>query len=58
MTARDRCDRCGARSYFRATLMSGELFFCAHHGRELMPVLSQQALQVDDYTAELTTADA
>jgi hypothetical protein len=35
LTATDRCDRCGAQAYMRATLTSGaELLFCAHHARE------------------------
>jgi hypothetical protein len=35
LTADDRCDRCGAQAFVRATLTSGaELLFCAHHGRE------------------------
>lgn len=34
LTAADRCDRCGAQAYIRATMTSGgELLFCAHHGR-------------------------
>ncbi len=32
LTAHDRCDRCGAQAYVRATLLSGgELLFCGHH---------------------------
>lgn len=36
LTAADRCDAkaCGARAYIRATFPTGQLFFCAHHGRE------------------------
>jgi len=35
LTATDRCDRCAAQAYMRATMVSGaELLFCAHHGRE------------------------
>lgn len=35
LSAYDRCDRCGAQAYVRATLASGgELLFCAHHSRE------------------------
>lgn len=31
----DRCDRCGAQAYVRATMGEGlELLFCAHHGRK------------------------
>ncbi len=35
LTVADRCDRCGAQAFVRATMTSGaELLFCAHHGRE------------------------
>jgi hypothetical protein len=35
LNALDRCDRCGAQAYVRATLLTGgELLFCAHHGKE------------------------
>jgi hypothetical protein len=40
LTAVDRCDRCSAQAYARATLHAGgELLFCAHHGREHIPAL-------------------
>jgi hypothetical protein len=40
LTAADRCDRCSAQAYVRATLHAGgELLFCAHHGREHIPAL-------------------
>ncbi|MDR1186995.1 MAG: hypothetical protein LBK95_06005 [Bifidobacteriaceae bacterium] len=58
LTAQDRCDRCGARSYIRATLMSGELLFCGHHGRESMDALRSQAIQIDDFTDELVGVTA
>jgi hypothetical protein len=32
LTASDRCDRCGAQAYIRATMLSGlDLLLCAHH---------------------------
>jgi hypothetical protein len=35
LTAADRCDRCGAQAYVKATLPAGSaLLFCAHHMRE------------------------
>jgi hypothetical protein len=41
LTAADRCDRCSAQAYVRATLHAGgELLFCAHHGREHIPALA------------------
>ena len=40
LTAVDRCDRCSAQAYVRATLHAGgELLFCAHHGRSYIPAL-------------------
>ena len=41
LTANDRCDRCGARAYFRVTVRvdRSDLHFCAHHGREAEPKL-------------------
>ena len=30
LTAVDRCDRCSAQAYVRATGVSGELYFCGH----------------------------
>ena len=40
LTAADRCDRCSAQAYVRATLHAGgELLFCAHHGRQHIPAL-------------------
>lgn len=48
LTAADRCDRCGAQAYVRATLISGAgLLFCAHHGREYEAGL--RALDADIY---------
>lgn len=41
LNAADRCDRCGAQAYVRATLHAGgELLFCAHHGRAHTPALA------------------
>lgn len=35
LTRQDRCDRCGAQAYVRATLpgQGGDLLFCGHHFR-------------------------
>lgn len=53
MTSADRCDRCGAQAYVRATLANGgELLFCAHHGREHIPALKDLA-EIEDETARL-----
>ncbi len=55
LSAADRCDRCGARAYIRARLRSGgELYFCAHHGRQHLPSLVGQASEIHDESDQLT----
>jgi hypothetical protein len=54
-SAADRCDRCGAQAFVRAVLPSGDLMFCAHHGRVYGDALEQVALAVEDGTAALTS---
>lgn len=42
LTRQDRCDRCGAQAFVRATLPGAdgmELFFCGHHFRAHEPKL-------------------
>ena len=34
ITAKDRCDKCGAQAYFMPILDSGDLLFCRHHFME------------------------
>ena len=54
LTAADRCDRCGAQAYIRATMPSGgELLFCAHHAREHGEKLRQVAVTVIDESHKL-----
>lgn len=54
MTSADRCDRCGAQAYVRATLATGgELLFCAHHGREHADKLTQVEAVIHDETDRL-----
>jgi hypothetical protein len=48
ITAFDRCDKCGAQAMVRATLMSGQLYFCGHHARQIAQKLVNQSLQVYD----------
>jgi len=52
-TALDRCDACGAQAYIRATLASGDLLFCAHHGAKVKDKLQPTALAWHDETARL-----
>ena len=44
----DRCDKCGARAMVRATLKTGELYFCGHHAKETGYTLVLQAVEVYD----------
>jgi hypothetical protein len=56
LSAADRCDRCGAQAYVRATLHGGgELFFCAHHARKHVPALREVA-HIHDETDKLVGA--
>jgi hypothetical protein len=48
LTANDRCDRCNARAMVRATLKSGDLYFCGHHAKETGYTLVLQAVEVYD----------
>ncbi|MBT2500975.1 hypothetical protein [Curtobacterium sp. ISL-83] len=53
LTAADRCDSCGAQAYIRATMASGELFFCAHHGAEFKEKLAATAIEWHDESSRL-----
>jgi len=53
----DRCDRCGARALVRAVMPGGgDLYFCAHHGREHAARLRQVAIEIHDTTGALLDA--
>jgi ribosomal protein L37E len=57
LTAHDRCDRCGAQAYLRATLPAGtELLFCGHHGNAHRPSLLVAGAALHDETDRLLTA--
>ena len=56
LTASDRCDRCGAQARVRATLASGELFFCSHHAKEHEPRLREVALEWHDEGSSFVNA--
>lgn len=57
LTANDRCDRCGAAAKVRATLTTGELYFCGHHARETGYTLIQKAKEVYDPEGMFLYAD-
>jgi len=56
LTTLDRCDRCGAQAYVRATLRStgGTLLFCAHHARDVEASLRPLASEWLDESSALT----
>jgi hypothetical protein len=53
LTAHDRCDSCGAQAYIRVQLDSGELLFCAHHGKKYQEKLSSIAQSWHDESSRL-----
>ncbi len=58
LNALDLCDRCGAQAYVRVLLPnSGELLFCAHHGREHAQALAKVAVDIQDETQRLTKTE-
>jgi len=59
LVSTDRCDRCGAQAYVRATLPSGgELLFCAHHARMHENRLRELAATIYDETPRLAATPA
>ncbi len=57
LTATDRCDRCGAQAYVRATMESGfDLLLCAHHFHENEARLREIAVSVQDESDRLAGA--
>ena len=54
LTAADRCDRCGAQAYVRATMESGfDLLLCAHHFHENETRLREIAVHIHDESERL-----
>lgn len=53
LTARDRCDSCGAQAYISAHVNDSELLFCAHHGRKYEEKLRSVATSWHDESARL-----
>ncbi|AZZ51573.1 MULTISPECIES: DUF7455 domain-containing protein [Rathayibacter] len=53
LSAADRCDSCGAQAYIRVVVNSGELLFCAHHGKKYQEKLSSIAQSWHDESARL-----
>ncbi|MBE7186860.1 hypothetical protein [Jatrophihabitans endophyticus] len=58
LTAADRCDRCGAQAYIRATMESGfDLLLCAHHFHENEDRLREIAVSILDETDRLANVE-
>ncbi len=53
LSAADRCDSCGAQAYIRVVVKSGELLFCAHHGKKHQEKLSVIAQSWHDESTRL-----
>jgi hypothetical protein len=59
LTAADRCDRCGAQAYVRATMESGfDLLLCAHHFHENESRLRAVAVSIHDESQRLAEVPA
>ncbi len=59
LTATDRCDRCGAQAYVRATMESGfDLLLCAHHFHENESRLREIAISIQDESERLVEVPA
>lgn len=58
LNATDLCDRCGAQAYVRVVLPgTGQLLFCAHHGRQHADALAKVAVEIHDETERLTRSE-
>jgi hypothetical protein len=59
LTVADRCDRCGAQAYVRATMESGfDLLLCAHHFHENESRLREIAVSIQDESERLVQVPA
>jgi hypothetical protein len=59
LTVVDRCDRCGAQAYVRATMESGfDLLLCAHHFHENESRLREVAVSIHDESDRLSNVPA
>jgi hypothetical protein len=57
LSALDRCDSCGAQAYVRATLATGDLLFCAHHGARFKEKLAGSAVAWHDESDRLAASE-
>jgi hypothetical protein len=52
LTPLDRCDRCGAQAKVRASFLSGDLYFCVHHARQLDVKQASFSVEVENEDVE------
>lgn len=48
LTALDRCDRCDAQAFVKASGVNGELLFCSHHYNKHMEEVKKWAYEIMD----------
>ena len=49
----DRCDRCGAQAFVRASKNGLYLLFCGHHGHENLDALVMKDFVIHDFTTTI-----
>ena len=53
LTAFDRCDRCGAQAWVKASGVNGELYFCSHHYNKHKEEIVKWSFEIIDETERL-----
>ena len=48
LTALDRCDRCSAQAWVKASGVNGELLFCSHHYSKVENTIKEWAFEIVD----------
>ena len=48
LTALDRCDRCLAQAWVKASGVNGELLFCSHHYNKVENTIKEWAFEIVD----------
>jgi hypothetical protein len=48
LTTLDRCDRCSAQAWVKASGVNGELLFCSHHYNKVEDNIKEWAFEIVD----------
>jgi len=48
LTVLDRCDRCSAQAWVKASGVNGELLFCSHHYNKVENTIKEWAFEIVD----------